>query len=378
LRKLRRSLRIKDPYSEVAAASGHDQPIAREDFIRWIESASELKTLAKLHSLAIMKYDRIQPELGSDVSFGLLIRYLLERIRVECVPGNVQNHGMVKSRGATEGLLKWFYHLAEMDGDQSASLTKAVAAVTEFYLASNHELQDAIETEVLEHALEMVALRPYFEHWSDDSRLSGAWERASAWGKAHPNHTMKSSSFEIHAAFGHHQPIARENFIHWIESASDLETLSKLRYFASTQYDRIQPELGSDVYSRLAIRYFLECIRANVQGYGMVTSRFGATQSLIDWFYHPADMDESQSAICTQSAATITEFYLASDHEVQDAIEIGLLRHILEQVALRPYFEHWSADSRLSDAWKRALEWGKAHPDHTRGLLKQLHKMQLG
>jgi hypothetical protein len=159
---------------------------------------------------------------------------------------------------------------------------------------------------------------------------------------------------------------------------SELETLAKLYYLTISAYDRIQPELGSNVTCGLALRYFLECVRANVQYSGMITNRFGATQSLLDWFYHLAEMDEGQSAILTQAAAAITGFYLASTHEVQDAIETGVLEHALEMVALRPYFEHWSADGRLSDAWKRALEWGKAHPNYTWGLLKQLHKMQLG
>ena len=56
---------MKDPSSEVDAALCSRQPIARESFIRWIESASDLATLAKLHYLIDTACDRIQPELGS-------------------------------------------------------------------------------------------------------------------------------------------------------------------------------------------------------------------------------------------------------------------------------------------------------------------------
>ena len=108
----------------------------------------------------------------------------------------------------------------------------------------------------------------------------------------------------------------------------------------------------------------------------MVSSRFAATQSLLDWLYNLAEMGEEHSPILTQAAAAITEFYLASNHEVQHAIETGLLEHVLEMVSLRPYFEHWSADSRLSDAWRRALKWGEAHPNKTWDQLKHLHKTQ--
>jgi hypothetical protein len=189
---------------------------------------------------------------------------------------------------------------------------------------------------------------------------------------------MKDPSSEVDAALRSRQPITRENFIRWSESAAELDTLAKLHYLASTAYDRIQPELGSNVFCALVLRYFLECVGANVQHSGMVSSRFGATQSLLDWFYHLAEMGEDQSAILTQAATAITEFYLASNHEVQEAVETGLLEHVLEMVSLRPYFQHWSADSRLSDAWRRALKWGEAHPNNTWDQLKQLHKMQLG
>ncbi len=39
----------------------------------------------------------------------------------------------------------------------------------------------------LEHAPETAALRPYFEHWANDDRMKEAWERALAWGEAHPD-----------------------------------------------------------------------------------------------------------------------------------------------------------------------------------------------
>ena len=46
------------------------------------------------------------------------------------------------------------------------------------------------------------------------------------------------------------------------------------------------------------------------------------------------------------------------------AIENGFLEHALETAAIRPYFEQGGSDPRLEPAWKRALEWGDAHPDY--------------
>ena len=82
------------------------------------------------------------------------------------------------------------------------------------------------------------------------------------------------------------------------------------------------------------------------------------------------------SAVLTAAAADVTELFLASGEDVRTAIETGFLEHILETAALRPYFERWSRDSNLREAWERALEWGKAHPDYTWGLLPQLRRIE--
>jgi len=71
-----------------------------------------------------------------------------------------------------------------------------------------------------------------------------------------------------------------------------------------------------------------------------------------------------------------TELFLTAGEDVRGAIETGFLEHVLETAALRPYFDHWSSDTRLKEAWERAMEWGKAHPDYTWGLLKQLRKLE--
>jgi hypothetical protein len=60
--------------------------------------------------------------------------------------------------------------------------------VKNLYLESGQAVRDAIETGFLEHALESKALRPYFEDWASDARLQASWNRALAWGEAHPDY----------------------------------------------------------------------------------------------------------------------------------------------------------------------------------------------
>jgi hypothetical protein len=93
------------------------------------------------------------------------------------------------------------------------------------------------------------------------------------------------------------------------------------------------------------------------------------------WFRQLVEKND-MSAVLSSAARAVTELFLNSKEDVRDAKETGFLEHALETAALRPYFEHWSSDSRLQPAWGRALEWGKAHPDYTWGLFQQLRNIK--
>ena len=163
-----------------------DERIPREQVILWINDAQGLSTLSKLYRLTREGCYRIHPDLGSEVTCTLIQRYLLE-----CIRQNITEDDEIEDRWeAAATLHQWFCHLAEME-DTSAILKKASHALTELFLVSGQDIQMAIEQGFLEHALEMAALRPYFEHWSSNARLRAAWERALAWGEAHPGYTWR-------------------------------------------------------------------------------------------------------------------------------------------------------------------------------------------
>jgi hypothetical protein len=173
---------------------------------------------------------------------------------------------------------------------------------------------------------------------------------------------------DIDAALLDDAPIPRERILCWIEAAKDLSTLAKLYRLTDEGYYRIQPDLGRDASCALIQRYLLQCIREGVSDDDEIQGRYEAAQSLHVWFCHLLEMKDT-SAVLTAAAGAITELFLASEEDVRTAIEAGFLEHVLETAALRPYFEHWSRDANLREAWERALEWGKAHPDYTRSLL---------
>jgi hypothetical protein len=182
-------------------------------------------------------------------------------------------------------------------------------------------------------------------------------------------------SAEIDLALLGDAQIPRERVLYWIEATTDLSTLAKLYRLTDEGYYRIQPDLGRDASCALIQRYLLQCIREGVSDNGEIQARYEAAQSLHVWFCHLLELKDT-SAVLTAAAGAVTELFLASGEDVRTAIETGFLEHVLETAALRPYFEHWSRDSNLREAWERALEWGKAHPDYTWGLLQQLRRIE--
>ena len=176
---------MKDLESQINQALHAGKTIPRESVVRWIDYAgNDLRVLSKLYKLTSECYYQIQPELGGEGTCALIQHYLLE-----CIRQNVMDDEQIEERWeAARTLHGWFCHLAQMD-DTSTILKRAVDAVTDAFLNGDDGVRVAIEQGFLEHALEMEALWPFFEHWSSDTHLEPAWSRAMEWGKAHPNYT---------------------------------------------------------------------------------------------------------------------------------------------------------------------------------------------
>ena len=184
---------------------------------------------------------------------------------------------------------------------------------------------------------------------------------------------MLGSAPDIDAALSSDGAIRSEHVVSWIDTVadSDLLTLSKLYRLTGEGYYRIQSELGIGPTCSVIQRYLLGCVRDGVTDNGEIQERYEAAESLHAWFRHLTGM-EGTSAVLTSAADGVKKLYLESGDDVRTAIETGFLEHALETAALRPYFEQWGSDPRLEPAWKRALEWGEAHPDCMAGLFKRL------
>jgi hypothetical protein len=185
--------------------------------------------------------------------------------------------------------------------------------------------------------------------------------------------TMPGPVPDIDAVLSSDGPIRREQVVSWIDAVadSDLRTLSKLYRLTGEGYYRIQPDLGIEPTCNLVQRYLLGCVRDGAINNNEIQERYEAAESLHIWFRHLAGMDGT-SPVLTTAADGLKKLYLESGDDVRTAIETGFLEHALETAALRPYFEKWGSDPRVEPAWKRALEWGEAHPDYVAGLFERL------
>lgn len=186
---------------------------------------------------------------------------------------------------------------------------------------------------------------------------------------------MPASLPDIIAALSSDGPIRKEQVTSWIDTVndSDLQTLSKLYRLTGEGYYRIQPELGMVPTCALAQRYLIGCVRDGVTDDAEIQERYEAAESLHVWFRHLAGV-EGTLPVLKSAAEGVKNLYLQSDEDVRTAIETGFLEHVTETAALRPYFEDWASDPRLKAAWKRALEWGDAHPDYMAKMFQRLQK----
>jgi hypothetical protein len=167
----------------IHAAIQSDDSITRESVRQWIAEARDVGTLALLYQLTNEAWDRIHPQLEAAETCLLIRRYLLR-----CIHDDPQDDDFALTRQQAAGELEvWFDHLASKE-DTKVILQDVVAEVTDLFLNGDQGVRNAIETGFLEHILEQASLRSWFSHWSNDKRLNDTWQRALAWGEAHPNY----------------------------------------------------------------------------------------------------------------------------------------------------------------------------------------------
>src|SRR5688572_19270207 len=112
-------------YAEVLRHLSGDQPIARDDVRRWIDSG-DLLTWSAVYALTEKAWSRIQPEPAPDEQIDFTRRYLLRCIEENPTPGDYLHGGYEAAWELATRLKEW-----RRRGGRAASAIRGVAAELE-------------------------------------------------------------------------------------------------------------------------------------------------------------------------------------------------------------------------------------------------------
>jgi hypothetical protein len=91
-----------------------------------------------------------------------------------------------------------------------------------------------------------------------------------------------------------------------------------------------------------------------------VDSPFEAAWQLVRWFNWYRSVEKDGRRV-QGIADSIGDFYRNGNEACRNCIETGFLEHALAHPKNRQYFNGWSDDRLLADAYRESLKWGIAH-----------------
>ena len=167
-------------YAEAVRQLTSEEPIARDDVRRWIESG-DLLTWSVVYELTNRAWSRITPEIPGDEQIEFMRRYLLRCIEENPTPGDYL-HGGYEAAWELADCLK---HWRAQDGSTANALRGIAIDLEKAYRRADAAMKNRILCGVMEHAFEDPAVRQYFSNWERDTELREAYKLALEWGSAH-------------------------------------------------------------------------------------------------------------------------------------------------------------------------------------------------
>jgi hypothetical protein len=158
------------------------------------------------------------------------------------------------------------------------------------------------------------------------------------------------------------EPIARDDVRRWIESG-DLLTWSAVYALMEEGWSRVQPEMPVDEQVEFMRGYLLRCIEENPSPGEHLHGGYEAAWELAAHMKHWRRSGGRIAATLRGIAAELEKLYRRAEPAARNRILCGLMEHLFEDPALRPYFASWDRDDELREAYKLAIEWGSAHEE---------------
>ena len=147
--------------------------------------------------------------------------------------------------------------------------------------------------------------------------------------------------------------------------AATLAERSELLTFVRLHRSRIHPRVSDRWLMPEMVRYLLLCtsqtIDSTIETDNVgVDSPFEAAWQLVRWFnwYWSVERDGRR---VQGIADSIGDFYRNGNESCRNCVETGFLKHALAHPENRQYFNGWSDDPLLAEAYRESLKWGIAH-----------------
>jgi hypothetical protein len=165
-------------YAEAVRYLDSDEPVARDDVRRWIDSG-DLLTWGAVYELTRKEWSRIQPEIPGDEQMEFMRRYLL-RCLEENPPSGDYLHSGYEAAWELAACLKHWHGMGAVKPLRGIAID-----LDKLYRRGDHATRNRILCGVLEHAFEDPAVRPFFASWERTEELREAYRLALEWGAAH-------------------------------------------------------------------------------------------------------------------------------------------------------------------------------------------------
>jgi len=146
--------------------------------------------------------------------------------------------------------------------------------------------------------------------------------------------------------------------------AATLAERSELLTFVRLHRSRIHPRVSDRWLMPEMVRCLLLCTSQTIDSTietdnDGVDSPFEAAWQLVRWFnwYRSVERDGRR---VQGIADSIGDFYRNGNESCRNCVETGFLKHALAHPENRQYFNGWSDDPLLAEAYRESLKWGIA------------------
>jgi len=165
---------------EIIEALAQHSQVRDAKVLEWMQS-DDIELQAAIVTLLSEHSSLVQPPLpGRDV-FDFCLSYFRRCLLENPPEGEFTNNRTVE--GFT--LQNWFRQLWWNRDANSVLIDTIKRTITEVYKSGDERTKYTVETAILEHLFEELDIEAYFSDWKRDPDLTGAYERAHEWGRAH-------------------------------------------------------------------------------------------------------------------------------------------------------------------------------------------------